>query len=103
MEIHLKLYKCIIWICFQHLNAQQAYELQVSNLTRSVANLEDNLRQTDDDKNTLLSDLTAVRELCSRLEGTKESLQRQLTALTIDKEQVCGFPSCYLPYTIHIE
>jgi len=72
----------------QHLHAQSAYELQVSNLTRCVANLEDNLRQTDDDKNTLLSDLTAVRELCSRLEGTKESLQRQLTALTIDKEQV---------------
>lgn len=72
----------------EHLNAQQSYELQLSNLTRSVANLEDNLRQTDDDKNTLLSDLTAVRELCSRLEGTKESLQRQLTALTIDKEQL---------------
>ncbi|XP_053399484.1 centrosomal protein of 135 kDa-like isoform X2 [Mercenaria mercenaria] len=72
----------------EHLSAQQAYELQVSNLTRCVANLEDNLRQTDDDKNTLLSDLTAVRELCSRLEGTKESLQRQLTALTIDKEQL---------------
>ncbi|KAL4230126.1 hypothetical protein ACF0H5_010511 [Mactra antiquata] len=74
----------------EHLNAQQAYELQVSNLTRCVANLEDNLRQTDDDKNTLLSDLTAVRELCSRLEGTKESLQRQLTACTIDKEQLQG-------------
>ncbi|XP_060554868.1 centrosomal protein of 135 kDa-like isoform X3 [Ruditapes philippinarum] len=72
----------------EHLNAEQAYELQVSNLTRCVANLEDNLRQTDDDKNTLLNDLTAVRELCSRLEGTKESLQRQLTALTIDKEQL---------------
>ncbi|XP_052276552.1 centrosomal protein of 135 kDa-like isoform X1 [Dreissena polymorpha] len=72
----------------EHLNAQQAYELQVSNLTRCVANLEDNLRQTDDDKNTLLSDLTAVRELCSRLEGTKESLQRQMTALTIDKEHL---------------
>ncbi|XP_052794849.1 centrosomal protein of 135 kDa-like isoform X3 [Mya arenaria] len=74
----------------EHLNAEQAYELQVSNLTRCLANLEDNLRQTDDDKNTLLSDLTAVRELCSRLEGTKESLQRQLTALTIDKESLQG-------------
>jgi len=43
------------------MNAQQAYELQVSNLTRCVANLEDNLRNTDEDKNTLLNDLTAVR------------------------------------------
>ena len=64
----------------------------MSNLTRCVANLEDNLRQTDDDKHTLLNDLTAVRELCSRLEGTKESLQRQLTASAIDKEQVYMSP-----------
>jgi chromosome segregation ATPase len=92
----LKLIFFLLYSNLQHLNAEQAYELQVSNLTRCVANLEDNLRQTDDDKNTLLNDLTAVRELCSRLEGTKESLQRQLTALTIDKEQVCLYLiGCY--------
>ncbi|ESP00072.1 hypothetical protein LOTGIDRAFT_67690, partial [Lottia gigantea] len=72
---------------FQHLHAQQAYEIQVSNLTRSVGNLEENLRQTEEDKQNLFADMTAVRELCSRLEGSKETLQRQLTATNLDKEQ----------------
>ena len=67
---------------------QQAYEIQVSNLTRSVAHLEENLRQSEDDKQNILADLTAVRELCSRLEATKETLQRQLTSAQLDREQV---------------
>lgn len=72
----------------QHLNAEQAYELQVSNLTRSVGNLEEAMRQTEEDKQNLLEDLTAVRELCAKLEATKESIQRQLTSTSLDKEQV---------------
>lgn len=79
------------WMSFffwQHLNAEQAYELQVSNLTRSVGNLEEAMRQTEEDKQNLLEDLTAVRELCAKLEVTKESIQRQLTSTSLDKEQV---------------
>ncbi|KAJ8298507.1 hypothetical protein KUTeg_025038 [Tegillarca granosa] len=72
----------------EHLNAQQAYELQVSNLTRSVAHLEENFRKTEEDKQNLLADVTAVRELCAKLEGSKESLQRQLTSSALDKEQM---------------
>ncbi|XP_071126603.1 centrosomal protein of 135 kDa-like isoform X3 [Mytilus edulis] len=72
----------------KHLNAQQAYELQVSNLTRSVGNLEENLRIVEEEKQNLLVDLTAVRELCAKLEGSKESLQRQLTSASLDREQL---------------
>lgn len=72
----------------EHLNAEQAYELQVSNLTRSVGNLEEAMRQTEEDKQNLLEDLTAVRELCAKLEATKESIQRQLTSTSLDKEQL---------------
>lgn len=72
----------------EHLNAEQAYELQVSNLTRSVGNLEEAMRQTEEDKHNLLEDLTAVRELCAKLEATKESIQRQLTSTSLDKEQM---------------
>ncbi|XP_076070631.1 centrosomal protein of 135 kDa-like isoform X3 [Mytilus galloprovincialis] len=72
----------------EHLNAQQAYELQVSNLTRSVGNLEENLRIVEEEKQNLLVDLTAVRELCAKLEGSKESLQRQLTSASLDREQL---------------
>lgn len=76
------------FLFLQHLNAEQAYELQVSNLTRSVGNLEEAMRQTEEDKQNLLEDLTAVRELCAKLEVTKESIQRQLTSTSLDKEQV---------------
>lgn len=81
----------------QHLNAEQAYELQVSNLTRSVGNLEEAMRQTEEDKHNLLEDLTAVRELCAKLEATKESIQRQLTSTSLDKEQVIDVKLSYLP------
>ena len=72
----------------QHMQSHQAYEIQVSNLTRSVATLEENLRVTEDDKQELLSDMSAARELCSHLETSKESLNRQLAAAELDKEQV---------------
>ncbi len=72
----------------QHLATQKAYELQVSNLTRSLANMEDSLRQLQEEKQSVMQDLAAVRELCVKLDATKESLSRQLTAKNIDHEQV---------------
>ncbi|XP_059152466.1 centrosomal protein of 135 kDa-like isoform X1 [Physella acuta] len=72
----------------EHLQSHQAYEIQVSNLTRSVAHLEENLRVTEEDKQELLADLSAARELCSRLETSKENMNRQLTASELDKEQL---------------
>uniref|UniRef100_A0A2C9M276 Uncharacterized protein n=1 Tax=Biomphalaria glabrata TaxID=6526 RepID=A0A2C9M276_BIOGL len=72
----------------EHLQSHQAYEMQVSNLTRSVAHLEENLRVTEDDKQELLSDVSAARELCSRLETSKENLNRQLATIEMDKEQL---------------
>lgn len=35
-----------------------------------------------------MQDLTAVRELCMKLDQTRESLSRQLAAKTLDHEQV---------------
>ncbi|XP_064637968.1 testis-specific gene 10 protein-like isoform X2 [Lineus longissimus] len=70
------------------IHSQQAYEIQVSNLTRSVAALEENLREADDERQNLLQDLAAVRDLCSKLECDKESYQRQLTAKSLDLEQL---------------
>lgn len=72
----------------EHLGAQQAYELQVSNLTRTLSNLEENLQQCEDDKKTLSHDISSVRDLCCRLEASKESLQRQLNAISVEKEQL---------------
>jgi len=77
----------------EHLQSHQAYEIQVSNLTRSVANLEENLRVTEDDKQALISDVGAARELCSRLETSKESINRALSATELDKEQLSNLIS----------
>lgn len=62
--------------------------MQVSSLTKSIAHLEENLRLAEDDKHNLITDLSAVRDLCAKIEATKDSLQRQLTAKTLDHEKV---------------
>ncbi|XP_064608998.1 centrosomal protein of 135 kDa-like [Liolophura sinensis] len=65
-----------------------SYDVQLSQLTRNVSQLEDSLRHAEDEKQSMLQDLAAVRDLCTRLEANKESLQRQLTASMLDKEQL---------------
>ncbi|XP_035680916.1 centrosomal protein of 135 kDa-like isoform X2 [Branchiostoma floridae] len=71
----------------EHLAAQQAYELQVSNLTVSMQTLEEDLRQAEEEKGALGTDLSSVRELCVKLDTTKEALSRQLTQKSVDSEQ----------------
>ena len=49
-----------------------------------------------------MQDLTAVRELCMKLDQTRESLSRQLMAKSLDHEQVR--PSSYTSshFTVHV-
>jgi len=50
------------------------YQVKVNNCLSSQENM--------------MQDLTAVRELCMKLDQTRESLSRQLAAKTLDHEQV---------------
>uniref|UniRef100_A0A8C5LVC5 Centrosomal protein of 135 kDa n=1 Tax=Leptobrachium leishanense TaxID=445787 RepID=A0A8C5LVC5_9ANUR len=72
----------------EHLNAHQAYESQVSSMAKSVSKLEDKLRFEQNEKDSILSDLSSVRELCVKLDSNKEHLSRQLTARNMEHERV---------------
>ncbi|XP_033632197.1 testis-specific gene 10 protein-like [Asterias rubens] len=50
--------------------------------------MEESIRQLQDEKTSLVQDLTAVRDLCIKLENTKEVMSRQLTTRNIDTEQL---------------
>ena len=65
--------------------------MQVSSLSRSLSNMETSVRQLQDEKEALVQDLGAVRELCVKLDTTKETLSRQLTSKNIEFEQVWSY------------
>ncbi len=86
---------CVSICRTQLLHVQHEYERQVSQLTKSIATQEEMMRRGEDEKHSLLQDLSAVRDLCTKLEASKDALQRQVTAKTLDQEKVnnpCIYP-----------
>lgn len=73
-----------------HIVAHQVYESQISSITKNMSRLEEDLKRENQDKATVLADLTSVRELCVKLEASKELLARQLTSKSMDYERVLG-------------
>lgn len=72
----------------EHMNAHQAYEVQISSMTKTVSKLEEQLRHELDEKALILSDLASVRELCVKLDSSKEQFSRQLTARNMEYERL---------------
>ena len=58
---------------------------------------QDAVRRTDRQRDDALHDVAAVRDLCSRLEASKEKLQRQLTSVQLEEEKV----NEYFKTTLH--
>ncbi|KAJ7410493.1 Testis-specific protein 10 protein [Willisornis vidua] len=73
-----------------HIVAHQVYESQISSITKNMSKLEEDLKRENHDKTSVLADLTSVRELCVKLESSKELLSRQLTSKSMDYERVLG-------------
>ncbi|NXI07231.1 CP135 protein, partial [Irena cyanogastra] len=73
-----------------HIVAHQVYESQISSITKNMSKLEEELKRENQDKASMLADLTSVRELCVKLEASKELLARQLTSKSMDYEKVLG-------------
>ncbi|CAD5116285.1 DgyrCDS5192 [Dimorphilus gyrociliatus] len=67
-------------------HVEASYEAQVSHLSKSVGHLEECVRQAENDKRAMSSDLAAVRELCAKLELSKDQLQRQLAGLESQRD-----------------
>ncbi|NWW45933.1 CP135 protein, partial [Pedionomus torquatus] len=74
----------------EHIVAHQAYESQISSVTKNISKLEEDIKRANQDKSSVLADLASVRELCVKLEASKELLSRQLTAKSMDYERVLG-------------
>ncbi|XP_041704703.1 centrosomal protein of 135 kDa isoform X2 [Coregonus clupeaformis] len=74
----------------EHMNALQAYEAKVSSLARGMSRLEEELQAARGEKTVLLSDLASVRELCVKLDSSKELSTRQLTSKSMELERVTG-------------
>ncbi|XP_051731471.1 centrosomal protein of 135 kDa isoform X3 [Ctenopharyngodon idella] len=74
----------------EHLNALQAYEAQVSSLARAMSRLEEEVQAARAEKASVLADLASVRELCVKLDSSKELTVRQLTAKSMELERVTG-------------
>uniref|UniRef100_A0A9J8BN63 Centrosomal protein 135 n=1 Tax=Cyprinus carpio carpio TaxID=630221 RepID=A0A9J8BN63_CYPCA len=72
----------------EHLNALQAYEAQVSSLARAMSRLEEEVQAARAEKASVLADLASVRELCVKLDSSKELTTRQLTAKSMELERV---------------
>ncbi|XP_051475237.1 centrosomal protein of 135 kDa isoform X2 [Apus apus] len=73
-----------------HIVAHQAYESQISSMTKTMSKLEEDIKCEKQDKSSVLADLASVRELCVKLESNKELLSRQLASKSMDYEQVLG-------------
>ncbi|XP_009989196.1 PREDICTED: centrosomal protein of 135 kDa [Tauraco erythrolophus] len=73
-----------------HIIAHQAYESQISSITKNMSKLEEDIKRENQDKTSVLADLASVRELCVKLESNKELLSRQLTSKSMDYERVLG-------------
>ncbi|MBN3317307.1 CP135 protein, partial [Atractosteus spatula] len=74
----------------EHMSAQQAYEARISTLAKTMSRLEDEVRAAHAERSSALADLASVRELCVKLDSSKEMMSRQLTSKSMEYERAMG-------------
>ncbi|XP_066563034.1 testis-specific gene 10 protein isoform X2 [Amia ocellicauda] len=68
------------------LSVERACKSQVTQLNQSLLHLEEELRQAQTEKASVLTDLESTRELCIKLDASKEAVQRELNSSCQDNE-----------------
>ncbi|KAJ8003814.1 hypothetical protein DPEC_G00152310 [Dallia pectoralis] len=66
--------------------AERSCNSQVSQLNRSLLHAEEELRRSQGERTVTQTDLDKTRELCVRLDGSKEALERELDACRSEVE-----------------
>ncbi|XP_030057256.1 testis-specific gene 10 protein isoform X2 [Microcaecilia unicolor] len=72
----------------QSLTTEKSYKSQIPSLNKSIAKMEEEIRQMKTEKMSLLDDLASTRELCIKLDSSKEVITQQLSTITQDRERV---------------
>ncbi|KAL1789866.1 centrosomal protein of 135 kDa [Sigmodon hispidus] len=71
----------------EHINAHHAYESQISSMAKAMSRLEEELRHVENEKATVLSDLSSLRELCIKLDTGKDLMTQQLNSKSLELER----------------
>nr|XP_012613710.1 centrosomal protein of 135 kDa [Microcebus murinus]XP_012613711.1 centrosomal protein of 135 kDa [Microcebus murinus]XP_012613712.1 centrosomal protein of 135 kDa [Microcebus murinus]XP_012613713.1 centrosomal protein of 135 kDa [Microcebus murinus]XP_012613714.1 centrosomal protein of 135 kDa [Microcebus murinus]XP_012613715.1 centrosomal protein of 135 kDa [Microcebus murinus] len=72
----------------EHINAHHAYESQISSMAKAMSRLEEELRHLEDEKASVLNDLSSLRELCIKLDSGKDIMTQQLNSKHLEFERV---------------
>ena len=63
-----------VCVCVQALLSERSCSSQLAQLSRSLQQKEEELRQVQDQHSSSYSDLEKIRELCVKLDASKESV-----------------------------
>ncbi|XP_006167755.1 centrosomal protein of 135 kDa [Tupaia chinensis] len=71
----------------EHISAHHAYESQISSMAKTMSRLEEEARRQEDEKAAILSDLSSLRELCIKLDSSKDIMTQQLNSKNLELER----------------
>ncbi|XP_055967246.1 centrosomal protein of 135 kDa [Sorex fumeus] len=72
----------------EHISAHHAYESQISSMAKAIATLEEDLRNQENEKATVMNDMASLRELCIKLDSGKDLMIQQMNSKNLELERL---------------